>query len=447
MDHRHDDAKPSHEAPKPQAAGHAHPQDLYPQYLHAHNPKGRRKVEVRRVDECETLDELILHCFPAFGGAFFRRIYSILDHAIGRGCPLTLAVAGPVTVSGQHQAWLIPLLETGWIAYLSTTDAVCYHDGHRSLDAHRHGPIFEVPIWGDDGALREERTIRVTDMAFDEDVLLDQDKFITAVLANPEFQRKMTGTEFRYLLGKFYKEQEKANHVPQGLLSTCHDLAIPIFVGAPGDGSVFLNSMKLWAMKRAGLIEKYDFELDLHGEVFEACAYHRWGLFDQEPKALGTIVLGGGVPKNYNLQPEPALGQVLGIPNVRGYNFDVQIVTAPVTDGSLSSCPPAEAVTWGKVDKDTYTHATESMQADYSTLMPILVKALLDNRRRYQRYAAQIGEQKLFEVEPKARGYLRPSEGYRLFDQRDSLLEKLTDAVKENREWLLDTLQYPLAGQ
>ena len=87
--------------------------------------------------KCETLDELFTHCFPAFGGAFLRRIYTILDRAIGTGCPLTLAVSGPVTVSGQHQAWLIPLLEAGWIAYLSTTDAACYHDGHRSLDAHR----------------------------------------------------------------------------------------------------------------------------------------------------------------------------------------------------------------------------------------------------------------------------------------------------------------------
>ncbi len=157
------------------------------------------------------MHDLITHCFPAFGGAFLRRIYTILDQAIGSGCPLTLAVAGPVTVSGQHQAWLIPLLETGWIAYLSTTDAVCYHDGHRSLDEHRHGPVFEVPIWGDDGALRDERTIRVTDMAFDEDVLLDQDRFLTAMLQLPEFQRSMTGTELRYRLGAFYAAQERSN--------------------------------------------------------------------------------------------------------------------------------------------------------------------------------------------------------------------------------------------
>ena len=132
------------------------------------------------------------------------------------GCPLTLAVSGPVTVSGQHQTWLIPLLETGWVAYLSTTDAVCYHDGHRSLDAYKSGPIHEVPIYSDDAALRDEGTIRVTDMAFDEDVLLDQDRFLTAVLARPEFQRKMTGTELRYLLGEFYAAQEEQNGVEAG---------------------------------------------------------------------------------------------------------------------------------------------------------------------------------------------------------------------------------------
>jgi deoxyhypusine synthase len=403
-----------------------------------------RRVHVRRVDECDTLDELFRHCFPAFGGAFLRRIYTILDDAIGAGCPLTLAISGPVTVSGQHQAWLIPLLETGWIAYLSTTDAVCYHDGHRSLNAHRD-PVFEVPIFGDDGALRDEGTIRVTDMAFDEKVPLDQDKFLSAVLMRPEFQRAMTGTELRYRLGAFYAEQERKNGVQTGLLSTCHSLAIPIFVGAPADGSVFLNSMKLWAMKQAGLVESYKFDLDMHAEVYEACAYHRWGLFDNPAHALATMILGGGVPKNYNLQPEPALGQVLGLPNVHGYNFDVQIVTAPVTDGSLSSCPPAEAVTWGKVDKDTYQQTTESMQADYSTVVPFLVKALLDNRKRYEAEAAKLGEEVLFAREPKARGYLRARAGYRLYENREELTRRLTADLQANRKWLLESLEYPLA--
>jgi deoxyhypusine synthase len=402
----------------------------------------RRTVRTRRVDECQTLHEIFQHCLPAFGGAFLRRTYNILDTAIGHGCPLTMAIAGPITVSGQHQTWLIPLLETGWIAYLSTTDAVCYHDGHRSLNGYAGEPVHEVPIFGDDGALRDEKTIRVTDMAFDEDVLLDQDRFLTRMLRSTEFQKKMTGTEMRHRLGAHYAAQEKRVGVSPGLLATCQQLSIPVFVGAPGDGSVFLNSMKLWAMKEAGLEKDYCFEIDIHAEVFESCAYHYWGLFENPVAALGTLVLGGGVPKNFNLQPEPALGQILGLANVKGYNFDVQIVSSPVTDGSLSSCFPAEAVTWGKVDKDTYMEATESMQADFSMLMPFIVKSLLDNRARYEAKAKHMGEEALFAAEPKARGYLRPRAGYRLYEQRERLCQRLTTAVRENEVWLRESAQY-----
>ena len=404
--------------------------------------KQRKSVEVERVDECATLHDVFNHCLPAFGGAYLRRVYNILDRAIGAGCPLTLAIAGPVTVSGQHQAWLIPLLEAGWVAYLSTTDAVCYHDGHRSLQ--KANPVFEVPIFTDDGALRDEGTIRVTDMAFEEKVLFDEDQLISAVLMRPEFQKKMTGTELRYLLGKVYDGCEKKLGVRAGLLSTCTRLAIPILVGAPGDGSLFLNSMKLWAMKQAGILPKYEFELDLHAEVLESCAYHYWGLFENPAKNLATLILGGGVPKNYNLQPEPALSQVLGLSGISGYQFDVQIISAPVTEGSLSSCPPAEAVTWGKVDRETYENDTESLQADYSMVMPFIVKALLENRQRYAGLARELGEKKLFQKEPKAKGYLRPAAGYRLFESRDALTGTLFKELKKKREWLLKTLRYPL---
>jgi deoxyhypusine synthase len=177
--------------------------------------------------------------------------------------------------------------------------------------------------------------------------------------------------------------------------------------------------MKLWAMKQAGLIPDYAFDLDLHAEVFEACAYHYWGLFQSDAKAMATLILGGGVPKNYNLQPEPALSQVLGLANVRGYEFDVQITTAPVTDGSLSSCPPAEAVTWGKVDKETYRQSTESLPGDYSMMMPFIVKALMEKHG--------------------------PREPFRLYEKRDTLVETLRGAVRENRDWLIDSLHYPLA--
>ena len=79
----------------------------------------------------------------------------------------------------------------------------------------------------DDAALRDEGTIRVTDMAFDEGVLLDQDRFLCAVLTRPEFQHKMTGTELRYRLGAYYAPQERRTACRRVCLSTCHRLAHP----------------------------------------------------------------------------------------------------------------------------------------------------------------------------------------------------------------------------
>jgi deoxyhypusine synthase len=191
-----------------------------------------------------------------------------------------------------------------------------------------------------------------------------------------------------------------------------------------------LNSVKLWAKAKLGG-KPYNFNLDLHGEVFESCAYHWWGLQKSETKALGTLILGGGVPKNFNLQPEPALSQIFGLEDVRGYLYDIQITTAPVTDGSLSSCPPSEAVTWGKVDQDSYQTTCESVPGDYSMLMPLITKALLDKRAKFERIEKEIGRETLFERHPEAQGYLRPQEGYRLFDARDDLLEDLYTAVRE----------------
>ena len=388
-----------------------------------------RSLVHRSVSDVSGLDGLLEDCLPSFGGAFLRRVWSLLDEAIGRGVPMTLSVAGPVTASGQHLAWLNPLLDTGWFCLISTTDAVCYHDGHRALDNAGEHPFHEVPIFGDDGALRDDRVIRITDIGFDEDLLLGQDEFIARCLLLPEFQRRMSGTEMRRLLGARYAEQEKRTGAPEGLLALCHRKAIPIFVGAPSDGSVFLNSMKLWALARA-LGREYRFELDLHEEVFESCAYHLWGLRKTEHGGLGTLILGGGVPKNFNLQPEPALSQVLGLEDIRGYVYDIQITTAPVTEGSLSSCPPAEAVTWGKVDKDTYRSTCESLSADYSIVMPILARALLEKRSRFEQLGAELGREVLFEQHPEARGYLRSTDGYRLLEKRAALLGDLEETLR-----------------
>lgn len=384
----------------------------------------------RPVTESRHLDHLLEGSYPSFGGGYLRRVWKLLDEAIGRGVPMTLAISGPVTASGQHYAWLNPLLDTGWFSWISVTDAICYHDGHRALAGVAEQDFVEVPIFGDDGALRDEEIIRIADIGFPESVLLDTDAWLCQLLRQPEFQRRMTGCEFRHRLGLHFARAEQERGAREGLLALCARKSIPIFVGAPGDGSIFLNSVKLWALREA-LGDAHAFELDLHAEVFESCAYHHWGLFESEARNLGTLILGGGVPKNYNLQPEPALSQVFGFKDIRGFLYDIQITTAPVTDGSLSSCPPAEAVTWGKVDKDHYRSLTESFSCDYSVVMPILVKALLDKRGRLERLSAELGAETLRARHPEAAGYLRPGAGFRLYERRAELMDRLMEKVRQ----------------
>ncbi len=404
-------------------------------------------VDVTPVTEIRNPAQLLTECMPAFGGAFIKRIFQILDRAIGQEIPLIMSVAGPVTVSNQHRAWLNPLLNTGWVSYITVTDAACYHDGHDSLQKFDQRPIRTVPIEGFDEEMREQNIIRVTDTGFDEQILFDQDRFFSAMLQQPEFQKKMTGTEFRNRLGKYYAAQEEAHGVQPGLLSTCWRNGIPVFVGSPGDGSAFLNSMKLWALHKIGAIEKHNFDIDVHAEVFESCAYHYWGITESEAKKLAILILGGGVPKNFSLQPEPALSQIFLLDGIDGYACDVQIVGAPVTQGDLTGCKPGEAVTWGKVDPDVLDIATESIQTDYTMVMPLIAWALLDKRRRMINMLNELGEEELYSRHPEANGYIRAEGQLRLFDRRDELTNNLLKEISRPKQLsrIKESLDFPLA--
>ena len=139
-------------------------------------------------------------------------------------------------------------------------------------------------------------------------------------------------------------------------------------------------------------------------------------------------------PRTSTSSPSRRSARSSGSRTWAGYLYDIQITTAPVSDGSLSSCPPAEAVTWGKVDKDAYRSTCVSLLADYTTVMPFLSKALLDKRARFERWAGRMGAEALFEKHPEARGYLRASEGYRLMDRRRGAVREASCRRSEQRE-------------
>jgi deoxyhypusine synthase len=191
-----------------------------------------------------------------------------------------------------------------------------------------------------------------------------------------------------------------------------------------------------------GEIPTFDFSIDLVGDVVEFAAYHYYGLFKMDTRKLAIIALGGGVPKNYALQPEPFLSQALFLDRVTGYHYDMQIVSAPVTEGSLSSCWPSEAHTWGKVD-ETYPVNSTSVPADYTMLIPFLVQALLQER---ERLAAILNDDfkgnlaRFKKAHPGEWGFLR--EPLRLLTKRDDAIAELYKATKKKRRALKETLRY-----
>ena len=104
------------------------------------SPKSRlmgKAVTGKPVTECQDLNEVFFASLPAFGGAYLRRVYEAMKAVIEQRIPLVVTCAGPITVSDQHRAWLIPLLKAANTAYITVTDAICYHDGHDCLREKR----------------------------------------------------------------------------------------------------------------------------------------------------------------------------------------------------------------------------------------------------------------------------------------------------------------------
>src|SRR6185369_14838143 len=283
-----------------------------------------------------------------------------------------LTMSGAMTPAGLHQSCVIPLIERGLIDCITTTGANLYHDAHRVI-GHR---IREIDPNAGDISYRLARIIRIYDLGFREEVLLETDRLFSALLLAPEYQRKMTTTELHWLLGRDIARIESALGIQSpSLLSTCWRYGIPIFVGAVQDGSIFLNIVKLKRLYGA----KFKLEIDVNDDVFEmgAMQHHCFGTLK---KKMAIWILGGGVPKNYTLQGEPLLDQILGVPT-HGFDFDVQFCVDPVDNGALSSCPAGEGHTWGKVSAESVAAGSVYVHTDVTAVFPWLTYALLSDSR------------------------------------------------------------------
>lgn len=377
---------------------------------------------------------------PAFGGKLFRKAYQLIRKAIGDNYTMFVSVAGPITASDYARVWMVPFIQAGYISAFTASDAISYHDCHDAVEGKRK--IHDVDLYGDDGAYRDAQVIRITDIGFPESVLFNTDQFVSFVLTQPEFQKSMTTTEYRWLLGKYLHALEEKRGIGHGLLATAYAYDVPAFCASPADGSTFLNAMKLWVMQeRLGekLPTPFKLNIDLSKDVYEFCAMHYWCQHNEGNQELSYIVCGGGAVKNYLLQPEPALEQILFVP-AKKYQIGVQMTTAPVTDGSLSSCWPSEAISWGKLQKDALT---VSVPADYTMLMSVIGHAILKERALYEDalkndFGGDL--EKMSQKYPQVKGFLRKP--LRLYGKREEAMKFLDEAAKEHVGEMRDSLEF-----
>jgi deoxyhypusine synthase len=308
--------------------------------------------------------DLMDQCFMAYNGGRLREAAKLLaEKMLPEDGFIGMSLTGALTPAGLGKSCLIPLMKAGFVDWVVSTGANLYHDLHYGLDMQ----IYAGSPFLDDRELHKDGVIRIYDVLFDYNVLLDTDAFVREVIQCPEFQRPMGTDEFHYLLGKYvHARQKKLGIRDSSILATAYECGIPIFTSSPGDSSIGMNVAAM-ALRDSALM------FDVNRDVNQTAA------IVYEAKSSGhkssVFILGGGSPKNFMLQTEPQIQEVMGIQE-KGHDYFLQCTDARPDTGGLSGATPAEAVSWGKVDPDTLPDCVVCY-TDSTIALPLLTAYML----------------------------------------------------------------------
>ena len=310
------------------------------------------RIDPRRIDGRETVPDLIDGTFLAYNAARLREACHLFTtKMLADDVTVGMSITGALTPAGLGMAALIPLVEAGFIDWIVSTGANLYHDTHfgLGLSMHRGHPQAS------DVVLRAEGVVRIYDIFFDYDVLLSTDAFFRQIIRAPEFQRPMSSAEFHHLCGKYVRERERALGLSyKSLLSAAYTAGVPVYTSSPGDSSIGMNVAALALDGNACTIDPNQ-DVNETAAIVLGAKRGDWVTGERASDAAGgrsaVMILGGGSPKNFVLQTEPQIQEVLGI-DERGHDFFLQMTDARPDTGGLSGATPAEAVSWGKIDPD-----------------------------------------------------------------------------------------------
>lgn len=345
-----------------------------------------QRIDPTAITGGERVADLVDNAFLAYNAGRLREGCQLFTtRMLQPDTTVGMSLTGAMTPAGIGMSCLIPLMEAGFVDWIISTGANLYHDAHFALGLALHRGRHDA----DDVELREKGVVRIYDIFFDYNVLLSTDAFVREVSARPEFQRAMSSAEYHYLLGGYLREREAALGLSKrSVLSTAYELAVPIYTSSPGDSSIGMNVAE---QALAGSQLRFDVSADVNETAAIVLEAKRTG------GKSGVLIAGGGSPKNFILQTEPQIQEVLGI-DERGHDYFLQMTDARPDVGGLSGATPNEAVSWGKIDPDQLP-GTVVVYADNTITLPLLTA-----------YALQ-------RVPP------RPVK--RLYDRREAMMERL----------------------
>jgi deoxyhypusine synthase len=244
---------------------------------------------------------------------------------------IALTVAGALTPAGLGGC-VVELMNRGLVDFVISTGANLYHDLHYALNftLHRGSPFVN------DVELYEQGVIRIYDVLFPAQVLLETDAYIRQFLVRSGMNGPVSTAELHYRLGRDLMEQHPGCE-EYSMVAAAAAAGVPIYTSSPGDSSIGMN------IAYHELINDSRLMIDPNQDVNEVCAFILAG------RKNGCVILGGGSPKNFYLQGQPTLWEVYGIPK-GGNDYFIQFTTDQVVWGGLSGATPSEAVSWGKVN-------------------------------------------------------------------------------------------------
>src|SRR6266849_6164416 len=331
------------------------------------------KIDPRPVDPSISVVDLIDQTFLAYNAARLREAAQLFARKmLEPDVTIGLSLTGALTPAGLGISCLIPLIQNCFIDWMVSTGANLYHDTHFGIGLSMHQGSPHVS----DVTLRQEGVVRIYDIFFDYEVLLQTDAFFYQTISAPEFQKSMSTAEFHYRTGRYVREREQVlGQKRRSLLSAAAEYGVPIYTSSPGDSSIGMN-VAAKALQGNGLA--FDVSRDVNETAAIVYSAKRTG------GKSGVFILGGGSPKNFILQTEPQIQEVLGLPE-SGHDYFLQVTDARPDTGGLSGATPQEAMTWGKVDPEALPD-TVTCYLDSTVFLPLLtVYALATHEPRQPR--------------------------------------------------------------